>query len=139
MSGEREVMLAAGRAALERLQHAHEVAAQDEEQHQQQADAAIGDGGMECVVNEVQQHTGERLLVRRPALLDASFADLAAMEAQTEHYAAAMALVRQWMHVTDTRSLGSVLKVIPAQVAHEITDHLRAAGVLADGGARLSP
>ena len=120
MSGEREVMLAAGRAALERLQHAHEVA-------------------VECVVNEVQQHTGERLLVRRPALLDASFADLAAMEAQTEHYAAAMALVRQWMHVTDTRSLGSVLKVIPAQVAHEITDHLRAAGVLADGGARLSP
>jgi hypothetical protein len=106
-------MLAAGRAALERLQHAHEVA-------------------VESVVSEVQQHTGERLLVRRPGVLDASFADLAAMEAQTEHYAAAMALIRQWMHAADTRSLGSVLKVIPAQVAHEITDHLRAAGVLAE-------
>lgn len=111
VNGEREALLAAGYAALERLQHAHEVA-------------------VESVVSEVQQHTGERLLVRRPALLDASFADLAAMEAQTEHYAAAMALIRPWMHAADTRSLGSVLKVIPAQVAHEITDHLRAAGVL---------
>lgn len=120
MNGEREVMLAAGRGALERLQHAHEVA-------------------VECVVSEVQQHTGERLLVRRPSVLDATFEDLAAMEEQTRHYAAAMAMIRQWMRATDTRSLGSVLKVIPAQVAHEITDHLRAAGVLADGGARLSP
>jgi hypothetical protein len=120
VSGDREELLAAGYAALARLQHAHEVA-------------------VESVVNEVQQHTGERLLVRRPGVLDATFEGLAAMEAQTQHYAAAMAMIRRWMHATDTRPLGAVLKVIPAQVAHEITDHLRAAGVLADGGARLSP
>lgn len=120
MNSERELLLAAGYAALERLQHAHEAA-------------------IESVVNEVQQHTGERLLVRRPGVLDATFEDLAAMEEQTQHYAAAMAMIRRWMNATDTRSLGSVLKVIPAQVAHEITDRLRAAGVLTDGGARLSP
>ncbi|MCX4906862.1 hypothetical protein [Streptomyces sp. NBC_00878] len=120
MTGEREAMVEAGYAALARLQHAHEVA-------------------VESVVSEVQQHTGERLLVRRPGVLDAALGDLAAMEEQTQHYAAAMVLIRRWMLPTDRRPLGALLKVIPAQVAHEITDHLRAAGVLADGGARLSP
>lgn len=120
MSDDREVLLAAGYAALERLQLAHETA-------------------VETVVHEVQQRTGERLLVRQPGILDATFQDLAVMEEQTQHYAEAMALVRQWMLPTDARSLGMLLKVTPAEVAHQVMDHLRAAKVLADGGARLSP
>ena len=120
MSGEREVMLAAGYAALERLRHAHEAA-------------------IESVVSEVQQQTGQKLLVRRPGVLDASYGDLARMAEQTEHYAEAWRLIREWLPARDGRSLGSLLKVIPARTAHEIADHLRAAGVLADGGARLSP
>lgn len=113
-------VLAAGYAALAQLQYAHEVA-------------------METVVNEVRQQTGERLLVRQPGVMDATLRDLAGMELQTQHFAAAMKLIRQWLLPTDGRPLGSLLKVIPAEVAHEVTDHLRAAGVLADGGARMSP
>ncbi|GGK65507.1 hypothetical protein [Streptomyces flaveus] len=120
MSDDRAELIAAGHAAIVQLQYAHEVA-------------------IETVVNEVQQRTGERLLVRQPGVLDATFGDLAAMEEQTKHYAAAMTLIRQWMLPTDARSLGSLLKVVPAEVAHQVMDHLRAAGVLADGGARLSP
>jgi hypothetical protein len=118
-SDDREELLAAACAALAQLRHAHDVA-------------------VETVVHEVQKRTGERLLVR-PGVLDAGYEHLAGMAQQTEHYAEAWRLIQQWMRATDTRSLGATLKVIPAQAAHEITDHLRAAGVLADGGARLSP
>lgn len=117
VSGDREELLAAGYVAVVQLQ-------------------AVLDAGIEDVVRRVELLTGERLLVR-PGVLDATYDDLAAMARQTEHYAEAWRLIRQWLHAKDTRSLGSVLKVLPAGVAHEITDRLRAAGVLpADGPQR---
>lgn len=120
VSGDRAELIAAGHAAIIQLQYAHGVA-------------------IETVVNEVQQRTGEKLLVRQPGVLDAGYGDLAGMARQTEHYAEAWRLICKWMLPDDSRSLGSVLKVIPAEVAHEITGHLRAAAVLLDGGALPSP
>ncbi|MBP5915746.1 hypothetical protein F3K34_27170 [Streptomyces sp. LBUM 1486] len=114
MNGDRAELIAAGHEALAQLQYAHEVA-------------------IETVINEVQQQTGERLLVRQPGVLDASYGDLARMAVQVEHYAEAWRLVREWLLPGDCRTLGSVLKVMPAPVAHGITGHLRAAGVLSDG------
>lgn len=111
VSGESEVLLAAGYAAVARLQAAHEVA-------------------VEQVVTEVRERTGERLLVR-PGVLDAQFGDLARMARQTEHYAEAWRLIRGWMLPSEPRSLGSVLKVIPTSAAVEIIEQLRGAGLLA--------
>jgi hypothetical protein len=118
VSADREELLAAGYAALAQLQYAHDVA-------------------VETVVNEIQHRTGERLLVRRPGVLDARYSDLAEMAEQTHRYAQAWRLFCTQVQPDDPRRLGTVLKVIPAHVAHEITGHLRAAGVLpADGPAR---
>lgn len=78
---------------------------------------------------------GEPVLVRRqPSVLDATFGDLAVMEQQVEHYAAAMALIRQWLLPGDRRTLGAVLKFAPPDVAAQITEHLRGAGLLPGEG-----
>jgi hypothetical protein len=90
----------------------------------QALDSIIG-----SAVEAVEEVTGERLLVK-PSVLDARAADLAAMERQTEHYREAMRLYRQWWTPGDRRTLGALLKVIPTEVAHEITGHLTAAGLL---------
>jgi hypothetical protein len=73
--------------------------------------------------------SGEQISVRPPGVMDAAFTDLARMEDQARHFTAAMALVRQWMLPSDTRSLGNVMKVIPVDVADRITEHLQAAGI----------
>lgn len=118
MTADDEELLAAGYAALAQLQQAHDVA-------------------VEAVISEVQQRTGERLLVRRPSVLDAGYRDLADMAEQTRHYIEAWRLIRTQLPRDDTRSLGALLKVVPAHVAHEITGHLKAARVLpADGPLR---
>jgi hypothetical protein len=112
VSGEREVLLAAGYAAVARLQAAHEVA-------------------VEQVVTEVHERTGERLLVR-PGILDAQFGDLARMAQQTEHYAEAWRLICTWLLPGDRRPLGTMMKIIPTAAAEEITAHLVGAGLLAE-------
>lgn len=85
----------------------------------------------EQIVEMANMAAGEPVLVRRqPSVLDAHFSDLAAMEQQTSHFAEAMRLIKQWLSPGDQRSLGSILKVMPADVAHEITKHLHGAGLL---------
>lgn len=118
--GGREELLAAGYAALAQLQYAHDVA-------------------VETVINEVRERTGEQLLVRRPSVLDAGYADLADMAEQTRAYAEAWRLIRTQLQPDDARTLGALLKVIPAHLAHEITAKLRAAGVLPVEVPGLSP
>lgn len=86
-------------------------------------DALIGDA-----VDAVEQATGERLLVR-PSVLDASLLDIARMRVQTEHFAAAYDLIVQWIAPGEDVRLGDRLKVVPTDVAAEITAHLVAAGL----------
>jgi hypothetical protein len=112
VSAESELLLAAGYAAVARLQAAHDVA-------------------VETVVAEVQERTGERLLVR-PGILDAQFGDLARMAQQTEHFNEAWRLISTWLLPSDQRPLGTMLKIIPTEAAEEITAHLVGAGLLAD-------
>lgn len=91
---------------------------------------ALADRVTEAIVARIAEETGEKILVRRPGVLDARYGDLLGLEAQAQAYGAAMALIRQWLLPHDPRRLGDLLKVIPADVAEEITEHLRAAGVL---------
>ena len=111
MTDEREELISAGYAAIAQLQYVHEVA-------------------VEAVISEVRERTGEQLLVRQPGVLDAGYADLASMAEQTRRYSEAWRLICTQLKPDDPRSLGSLLKVISAHIAHEITGHLRGAGVL---------
>jgi hypothetical protein len=120
VNDEHAELVEAGYRALAELQHMHEAA-------------------IEVLVTEILQRTGTKLLVRQPGVLDASYEDLARMAAQAAHYGEAWRLIGGWLRPTDIRTLGAVLKVMPAQQAHEITGLLRAAGVLAGGGVRPSP
>lgn len=115
MNGDRDELLAAAYGALAQLQYAHDVA-------------------VEAVIAEVRERTGEQLLVRRPSVLDAGYSDLADMAEQTRRYTQAWRLIGTQLRPDDSRSLGTALKVMPAHLAHEITGHLRAAGVLPPDG-----
>jgi hypothetical protein len=106
----REELLAAGRAALAELNYAHDVA-------------------VEAVVTEVQQQTGEQLLVRRPGVLDAGWADLARMSWQASNFEAAVQLLRPLLE-HDGRTLGALLKTADPLVVRDVRRHLVEAGVL---------
>lgn len=110
VTGEREVLLAAGRAALTRLALAHETA-------------------VETVLAEVQERTGERLLVRRPGVLDAGWDDLRRMSWQASNFEAAVKLLQPLMK-NDGRTLGAVLKTAEPVVVQAVARHLVEAGVL---------
>jgi hypothetical protein len=92
--------------------------------------AAVYDDAVRLVVEHVQQQTGETIAIRRPGVLDARLSDLFTMEYQANSYIEAMRAIRRWMHPGDTRRVGDVLKVIPADEADLVTAHLRSAGVL---------
>lgn len=106
----REEFLAAGRAALAELHYAH--------------DAAV-----EAVVTEVQQQTGEQLLVRRPGILDAGWDDLRQMSWQCSNFEAAIRLLRPLLE-HDGRTLGAILKVADPLLVRDVRRHLVEAGVL---------
>lgn len=108
--GDREDLIAAGRAALMQLQIAF--------------DAAITD-----VVQRVEAASGEKLLVRQPGVLDAGWENLRAMSWQASNFEAAVQLLRPVME-HDGRPLGSVLKTADPYVVRDVTRHLIAAGVL---------
>jgi hypothetical protein len=91
---------------------------------------ALADRVTEAIVARIAEETGEKILVRQPGIMDAHYGDLLGLEVQAAAYAAAMALIRQWLRPNDPRRLGDLLKVIPADVAEEITAHLRTAGVM---------
>ncbi|MFI9170506.1 hypothetical protein [Streptomyces lincolnensis] len=111
MTGDdREDLLAAGRAALASLQTAF--------------DAAIAD-----VVARVEEGSGEKLLVRRPGLLDAHWDDLWRMSWQASNFEAAVRLLEPLMQ-NGGRPLGAVLKTADPYVVRDVTRHLVAAGVL---------
>lgn len=112
MSGDREELLAAGRAALEQLHRAF--------------DAAITD-----VVQRVEAAAGEKLLVRRPTVLDARWENLRAMSWQASNFEHAVQLLRPVME-HDERTLGAVLKTASPFLVRDVTKHLVAAGVLPD-------
>lgn len=90
----------------------------------------VADSAVTEVVRWVERAIGETLLVRRPGVMDATMPDLIGMEAQAVHFTEAMRLVRQWIRPAEAVRLGDRLKVIPADVAEQITAHLRAAGLL---------
>ncbi|MEV2228392.1 hypothetical protein AB0H69_07405 [Streptomyces phaeochromogenes] len=115
MNGDREELLAAGREALVQLQIAF--------------DAAIAD-----VVQRVEAASGEKLLVRRPTVLDAGWENLRAMSWQASNFEAAVQLLRPTME-HDERALGSVLKTADPCLVRDVTRHLVEAGVLPDGSA----
>ena len=119
VSGDRAELLAAGRAALVQLQIAF--------------DAAVAD-----VVQRVEAGAGEKLLTRRPTVLDAGWESLRAMSWQASNFEAAVRLLRPVME-HDGRTLGAVLKTAEPTVARDVARHLVEAGVLpaqevADGG-----
>lgn len=118
MNGDREEFLAAGRAALVRLQVAFDTAVQD-------------------VVQRVEEGAGEKLLVRRPGVLDALWPDLRHMSWQASNFEAAVTLLRPVMEHGD-RSLGAVLKTADPLLVRDVTRHLMEAGVLprAEGAER---
>ena len=110
MSGDREELIAAGHAALVQLQIAF--------------DAAVAD-----VVQRVEAGAGEKLLVRRPTVLDAGWDDLRRMSWQASNFEAAVTLLQPLMK-DDVRSLGALLKTAEPIVARDVARHLVEAGVL---------
>ncbi|MCZ4515695.1 hypothetical protein O3Q52_47835 [Streptomyces sp. ActVer] len=110
MNGDREELIAAGRAALEQLEVAF--------------DAAITD-----VVRRVEAASGEKLLVRRPGVLDAVWTDLRGMSWQASNFEHAVQLLRPVME-HDERPLGAVLKTADPCLVRDVTRHLVEAGVL---------
>ncbi|MCT7353614.1 hypothetical protein N4P33_15740 [Streptomyces sp. 15-116A] len=110
MSGDREEILAAGRAAVVQIQQAFDAALED-------------------VVRNVRERTGEQLLVRRPGVLDARWLDLAQMSWQASNFEAAVRLLRPVMEHSD-RTLGAVLKTGEAILVRDVTRHLVEARVL---------
>ncbi|MFE1847718.1 hypothetical protein [Streptomyces sp. NPDC059515] len=112
MSGDREDILAAGRAAVVQMQRAF--------------DAALAD-----IVRRVHEETGEHLLVRRPGVLDAGWADLWRMSWQASNFEQAVRLLRPLMEDSG-RSLGTVLKTADPITVRDVRRHLVQAAVLAD-------
>lgn len=112
MSGDREEILAAGRGALARLQVAF-------------------DAGVQALVRQVEEETGEKLLVRRPGVLDAGWDDLRQMSWQASNFEAAVVLLKPVME-HDGRSLGAVLKTADPILVRDVTRHLVEARVLPD-------
>lgn len=110
MNGEREEVLAAGHAVLARLQTAY-------------------DASIEEVVRQVHEQTGEKLLCRRPSVLDARWDDLWRMSWQASNFEAAVRLLQPLMK-NDCRSLGAVLKTADAGLVQAVSRHLVEAGVL---------
>lgn len=110
MSGDREEILAAGRAALVRLQMAV-------------------DAGVEEVVRQVEEQTGEKLLVRQPGVLEAGWEDLRRMSWQASNFEAAVQLLKPVMECAG-RPLGTVLKTADPILVRDVTRHLVEAGVL---------
>lgn len=76
---------------------------------------------------EVERETGVRVLNRRPALADATRADLQLMLAQAEAGAHALREVLRWVGPKDT--LGAVIKTLPPAISFELAGKLRAAGL----------
>jgi len=110
VNGDREEILAAGVAVLARLQTAY-------------------DAGVEEVVRQVQEQTGEKLLTRRPGVLDAGWDDLRRMAWQCSNFEAAVQLLKPLM-ADGGRPLGAVLKTADAWLVRDVTRHLVEAGVL---------
>lgn len=111
VNGDRAEILAAGVAAVAHLQVAL-------------------DAGVEEVVRRVEEETGERILVRRPGVLDAHWPDLQRMSWQASNFEAAMRLVQPLMQAAGDRSLGAVLKTVGPVLLRDVTRHLVEAGVL---------
>ena len=76
---------------------------------------------------EVERSTGERILRRRPALADATRADLELLAVQAELGAAALRSALPWVPAGTT--LGAVMKTLPPHLAFELVVKLRAAGL----------
>lgn len=112
MNAGREEILAAGRAAVAHITQAFDAALED-------------------VVRNVQEQTGEQLLVRRPGVLDAHWEQLRQMAWQCSNFEAAVQLLRPVMEHSD-RSLGTVLKTGEPFLVRDVRRHLAQAAVLAD-------
>lgn len=110
MSGDRAEVLAAGAAVLARLQSAY-------------------DASIEEVVRQVRERTGEKLLTRRPSVLDATWDDLWRMSWQASNFEAAMRLLEPLMKDSD-RPLGTFLKTTDPALTRDVARHLVEAGVL---------
>ncbi|MEU0943213.1 hypothetical protein ABZ379_10505 [Streptomyces canus] len=85
------------------------------------------------VVGMAEAATGEQL--RRSAsksVLDLSVSDFEAVLRRAEHLRRAVELMTTWTLRTDrgTTTAGRLIKTLPADVAEEITNELRAAGAL---------
>lgn len=88
-------------------------------------------GGVEDTARQLEQATGQRIVARRPQVLDARRGELDRMSRQAREWLAAMEVVDRWLLPRgDQRSLGAVIKVMPADEARLLRVHLAAAGVL---------
>lgn len=110
MNGEREQLLAAGRAAVLQLR-------------------AATDEGIRDIVRRVEALTGETILVPRPGVLDAGWADLRRMSWQASNFEHAVRLLQPVMK-GDVRPLGAVLKTADPVLVRDVRRHLVEAGVL---------
>lgn len=87
----------------------------------------------EHAARQVEAQTGERILVRRPQVLDARRGDINRMTSQARAWLDAVAVIDRWMLPRgDQRTLGSVIKVLPPDEARLLRVHLARAGVLPD-------
>jgi hypothetical protein len=93
----------------------------------------IAGAARKAVADHVARETGERILTNPPSVLDATLADLTAIESRCRSLIEALRLIRQWILPHDPCRLGDRMKVIPAEVAEEITAHLIRAGLLSEG------
>jgi hypothetical protein len=109
----------------------------------EELDPALADGptsverlflvGMAENITRNWQDTG--MLPRRPHVLDAGIGDCMRMAHQAHAYLRAFELLWGWWRPKmpgHDRTLGAMLKVIPADVTERIVAHLRDAGLLED-------
>lgn len=92
---------------------------------------AAAAGVAERIIAEAERVTDGRLAVLRDKeprnLTDLTYGDLSRMAASAKAYTACFAIVRRWLLPSDTRTLGNLLKILPADDATEIVRLLKIA------------
>jgi hypothetical protein len=83
---------------------------------------------------QIEQATGQRILNRRPEILNARRPDLDRLRLQAQAWLLAMAIIDKQMAADDCRTLGDIFKITPRGELDELRRALRLAGALHDGG-----
>lgn len=87
-----------------------------------------------AAATEVEEATGQRVLHRRPSILDAQRADIDHITRQATSWLLAVAVVNRWLlPARDKRTVGALLKVLPRDEQLKLLGHLHDAGALDNG------